>query len=162
MTVTDASTSIRAVGHFTDALAYTGPLQLVHVESNAANGKNVYCDRDYAFTGLPEDLVGADWVQAGDSDGAYSAADLMQVEVKAGAVVYVAHDRRLTAPAWLMNQFKPTDLSLTINGQPNGRLRASAKSNESLTLGSNAAVSGLVPANMNMYVVFVKGGGQRE
>ena len=160
MTVTDASTSTHAVGRFTDAFAYTGPTQLVHVEPNVTNGRNLYCDRDYAFTGLPEELVGADWVQAADSDSAYSAVDLMQIEVKAGTVVYVAHDRRLTAPEWLTSQFKPTDLSLTINGQPMDVFEHRAKNDESLTLGSNAANSGLVPRIM--YVVFVKGGGQHE
>ena len=154
MTVTAAPINTASVGHFTGAFAYTGPTELVHVEPNVTNGKNIYCDRDNAFTDLPEELVGADWVQAADSDSSYSAVDLMQIEVKAGTDVYVAHDHRLTAPEWLTNQFKPTDLSLTINGQPMTIFKQRAENDESLTLGSNAANSGLVPANM--YVVFVK------
>jgi beta-galactosidase len=154
MSVTDASTTARAIGRFTKTFAYTGPMELVHVEPNVANGKNVYCDRDYAFAELPEELVGADWVQAADSDSAYSAADLMQVEVKPGTVVYVAHDPRLTAPEWLMNQFKPTDLSLAIHGQPMSVFEHRAPRGGSLTLGSNGRNSAAISANM--YLLFVK------
>ena len=156
MTVTDASTRPRAVGRFTGGFAYTGPTELVHVEANCADGKNVYCDRDYAFTGLPEELAGADWVQAANTDTLYSAADVMQIAVKAGTVVYVAHDRRLSAPAWLQNQFKPTDVKITINGQPMDVFEHRANSDESLTLGSNAVDADL--KSPNMYVVFVKAG----
>ncbi|HTS19890.1 MAG TPA: DUF4982 domain-containing protein [Verrucomicrobiae bacterium] len=156
MTVSSASASARAVGHFTAGFAYTGPTELVHVEANCANGKNVYCDRDYAFTGLPEELTGADWVQAANADWAYSAADVMQIAVKAGTVVCVAHDHRLAAPPWLTNQFTLTELHLGVNGQPMDLFEHQAKSDESLTLGSNAGNSGVKSANM--YVVFVKGG----
>ncbi|HVM61297.1 MAG TPA: DUF4982 domain-containing protein [Verrucomicrobiae bacterium] len=156
MMVTAASAGARAAGHFTAGFAYTGSTELVHIEANCANGKNVYCDRDYAFTGLPEQLAGADWVQAANADWSYSAADVMQIAVKAGAVVYVAHDHRLTPPAWLMNQSQPTELHFTINGQPMDVFAHPAKSDESLTLGSNTASPDAKSANM--YVVFVKGG----
>lgn len=46
------------------------------------------------------------------------AVDLMEIAVKAGAVVAVAHDDRLARPGWRTRQFKPTDLSLAIDGQP--------------------------------------------
>ena len=154
MTVTAAPPDKATVGHFTGAFAYTGPTELVHVELNVTNGRNIYCDRDYGFADLPEELIGADWVQAADSDGSYSALDLMQIEVKAGTVVYVAYDSRLTAPEWLTSQFTPTDLSFTINGQPMTIFKQRAENDESLTLGSNAANPGLVP--LNMYVVFMK------
>ena len=155
MTVTDAANGARAVGRFTDSFTYTGPTELVHIEPNVANGKNIYCDRDYSFADLPGSLVGADWVQAADSDSSYSAVDLMQVAVKAGTVVYVAHDRRLAAPEWLAKQFKPTDLSFTINGQLMKVFKYYAQKDGSLTLGSNT--SNPKSASANMYVVFVKG-----
>ena len=155
MTLTTAQANTAAVGRFTEAFAYTGLTGLVHVESNVTTGKKVYCDRDYAFTDLPGELAGADWVQAADSDVSYSAVDLMQIEVTAGAVVYVAHDDRLTAPDWLMKQFQPTDLTLSINGQRMNLFKHRAVSDESLTLGSNSADAGLPSANM--YLVFVKG-----
>jgi hypothetical protein len=79
----------------------------------------------------------------------------MQIAVKAGTVVYVAHDHRQAVPAWLMNQFKPAQLSLVVNGQPMDVFEHRANSDESLTLGSNAANSDLKPANM--YVIFLKG-----
>ncbi len=156
MSVTDAATAANAVGRFTQAFAYTGPTELVHIESNVGNGKNIYCDRDYAFTGLPKQLTGADWVQAADSDGSYNAADLMQINVKANTIVYVAHDRRLTSPGWLLSQFKPTNLSFIINGRPMSIFEHRAENDESLTLGSNATNSN--PASANMYVVFVTAG----
>ncbi len=156
MTVTDASASTRVVGRFTEGFAYTGSTEMVHVEPNAANGKNVYCDRDYAFAGLPQELGGADWVQAANADSLYSAADVMQITVKAGTIVYVVHDHRLSPPAWLVNQFKSTDLRFAVNGQAMDVFEHRASSDESLTLGSNATNADL--KSSNMYVVFVKAG----
>ena len=127
----------REVGRFTTAFSYSGPTTIVHVEQNAQNGKNVYVDRDYAFAGLPAELVGADWVQAANGDSLYNAVDLMEVAVKAGAVVSIAHDDRLPRPAWLTRQFQPSDLSLAVNGQSMKVFQRRVDRDESLTLGAN-------------------------
>ena len=160
MTVTDAITVAPAAGHFTKSFAYTGQTEWVRIKPNAINGKKIYCDRNYSFQDLPNALMGADWVQAADSDSSYHAMDLMQVEIGADTVIYVAHDCRLAAPEWLMNQFKPTKLHFVVNGQPMNIFAHRADHNESLTLGSNAATSD--SASANMYLVFLKPNSQHD
>jgi beta-galactosidase len=154
MTVTTAAQNTNPAGRFMEAFNYTGPMELVHVELDAANGKNIYCDRDYSFTNLPQELSGADWIQAAAADSVYSAADLMQIAVKPGTIVYVAHDARLPPPDWLKRQFRSTRLSMTINGQTMKIFEHRLKTEESLTLGSNTDDPRLKSGNM--YVTFVK------
>src|SRR6185295_9323698 len=153
MKVTATEMGAAKVGRFAEGFSYTGPTELVHVEANAGDGKNIYCDKDYAFTALPAELAGADWVQAACADCSYSAADLMQIAVKAGTTVYIAHDDRLPRPVWLNRQFRPTTLSITVNQQPMKLFRRRLQNTESLTLGSNT--DGAPPSSGNMYVVFL-------
>jgi beta-galactosidase len=154
MTVTTASESgAPMAGRYTEAFSYTGPTELVHIEVNAEDGKNIYCDRGYTFTHLPKSLAGADWVQAADADDFYSAADLMQLTVKSGITVYVAHDGQLPYPEWLENQFRPTDWMLSVNGRAMKIFAHQSLKKESITLGSNSESGG--SKNANSYIVFV-------
>jgi beta-galactosidase len=120
-----------------------------------ADGKNIFVDRDQPFSGLPPELVGADWVQGADNDSTYSAVDLMQLAVKGGSVVAIAHDDRLPSPEWLTRQFQRTDKSLTVGGQTMTIFQHHAASDESLTLGSNTDDPSVKKANS--YIVFVSG-----
>lgn len=138
-------------------LSYSGPTTTVHMERNAQDGKRVYVDRDVPFSGLPAELAGADWVQAAHGDRLYHAVDLMEVGVKAGTIVFVAHDDRLARPAWLTRQFQPTDTRITLNDQSMSLFRRRADRDEGLTLGANTEDPG-APA-CAMYVVFVNPGG---
>ena len=96
------------VGRFTKSFNYSGPSSyLVHVETQARNGKNAYVDIDAPFAGLPADLEGADWVQASSRESLYNAVDLMEVSVVAGATVWIAHDDRLVRPAMVVVSKKP-------------------------------------------------------
>ena len=140
-------------GRYIVSFSYSGPTTIVHVEQNAADGKNIFVDRDLPFSDLPPALTGADWVQAANADSVYSAVDLMQVAVKAGSVVSVAHDDRLPPPAWLAQKFEPTRLRLTVNGQPMTIYQHQVLADESLTLGSNTDDPALKQANA--YIVFV-------
>ncbi|HEV2456012.1 MAG TPA: DUF4982 domain-containing protein, partial [Verrucomicrobiae bacterium] len=152
MTVTSALDN-RLSGHrLIDMFNYTGPTELVHVEINASNGKNIYCDRDYPFENLPSELTGANWVQAADADKFYPAADLMQLAVKAGATVYVAYDASLPSPDWLQRQLRPAHASLMIAGRRMKLFVRHSRADESFTFGSNAVQAGKLPCNM--YVVF--------
>ena len=141
------------VGKFMKAFSYSGPTALVHVERNAQSGKNAYVDRDFALKDLPEELVGADWVQAANSDSSYNAVDLMEISVTSGAMVSVAHDDRLPRPAWLSRMFQPTKIQLTVNGQTKTVFQRRVAQDESLTLGPN--VENATGNAGNMYIVFV-------
>jgi len=142
-------------GRYIVSFSYSGPTALVHVEQNAADGKKTFVDRDLSFSGLPTDLIGADWVQGADNDSTYSAVDLMQVAVKGGCIVAVAHDNRLPAPAWLERQFQHTEMRLKVDGQTMTVFQHRALSDESLTLGSNTEDPGI--KNATAYIVFVNG-----
>jgi beta-galactosidase len=142
-------------GRFLRTFSYTGPTSIAHVEAGAEDGRNAYVDRDVAFSGLPAELRGADWVQASQVDALYSAADLMQLAVPAGATVFIAHDDRLARPAWLVRQFQATAVRLTLSGHPMTVFRHVAGPDESLTLGSNTDQADATAANM--YLVFVQG-----
>ena len=154
MTVTAASENGQEAHRLIDTFNYTGPTELVHVEVNASDGKNVYCDRDFPFENLPSKLTGANWVQAADADKFYPAADLMQLAVKGGATVYVAYDASLPSPDWLRRQLHQTHSSLVVAGRPMKLFYRHSRNDESLTFGSNAVNAGKQPCNM--YVVFVQ------
>lgn len=145
----------RSAGQFTLSFLYSGPANGVRVERDAQNGKTIYTDRDYAFKELPATLQGADYVCAASKDRNYNAVDLMELAVKADTHVYVAHDDRLPRPAWLTNQFLPSEMRLIIQGQSMKIYRRKSESEESLTLGPNTENAALNSAHM--YVVFVKG-----
>jgi beta-galactosidase len=144
---------VAGAGRYIVSFSYSGPTTTVHVEQNATDGKNIFVDRDLSFANLPPSLTGADWVQAANADSVYSAVDLMQVAVKAGSMVSVAHDNRLPTPAWLAQKFQPTRLRLTVNGQPMAIFQHQVVTDESLTLGSNTDDPSVKQANA--YVVFV-------
>ena len=141
------------LGTFIKTFNYTGPgASIVHVESGAQNGKKIYVDRDYTFTDLPAALTGADWVQIADDDQRYSAVDLIELAVTGGTVVSIAHDDRAPLPTWLTKQFKPTALTVTINGTPMKLFQRTMTKDGSLTFGSNTEGA---PVRANHYVVFV-------
>jgi beta-galactosidase len=146
----------RETGRFLSTFSYSGPATTVCVQKEARDGAKIYADRDFVFNGLPPSLQGSDWVQTANADKLYSAVDLLNFAMKADGVVYVAHDSRLPAPAWLQQQFQPTNLSLAVNGQPMKIFLHQVQSGESLTLGSNTENRQL--KSCNMYVVFLKPG----
>ena len=137
------------------SFSYSGPTTIVHVEQNAADGKNIFADRDLPFASLPPELVGADWVQGANNDSAYSAVDLMQLAVKGGSLVAIAHDDRLPLPEWLTRQFQRTEKRLKVDGQAMTIFQHPATADESLTLGSNT--DNPTSGKANSYIVFVRG-----
>jgi beta-galactosidase len=143
-------------GKFITGFSYSGPTGSVQVERNAQDGGKVLTDRDFSFAALPEELKGADYVQGAAADARYNAVDLMEVAVKAGSDVFVAHDDRLARPEWLTRQFKPTAASIVVGGHSMRIFERSTSSDESLTLGTNTENAD-APADSSMYIVFVKG-----
>jgi len=140
-------------GRFIKSFNYTAPnAAIVHVETTLRDGRNIYCDRDFTFAALPAELVGADWAQVADEDQRYSAVDLMEIAVPAGATVTVAHDARAPRPGWLTQQFEATAQSVTVNGKALALYRRRAARDESLTFGSNTEGA---PVAAHMYIVFV-------
>jgi len=140
-------------GRFIREFSYSGPTPGVRVEHDAQDGKTIFSDSEYIFAGLPAVLKGSDYIQAANGDRLYSAVDLMEISVKGGTVVSVAHDDRLERPGWLTRQFKATDLNITIDGHPLKIFQRRVDKDESLTMGSNTESTAVRACNM--YVVFV-------
>lgn len=143
-------------GKFVTAFSYSGPTSAVRVKQDAQDGKRILTDRKFTFAALPVELKGADYVQGAAADARYNAVDLMEVAVKAGSTIFVAHDEQLGAPDWLTRQFKPTNETITVNGHTLKIFRHSASNDESLTLGTNTENAN-APADSSMYMVFVTG-----
>ncbi len=143
----------RMLGTFIKRFNYTGPnASIVHVETNAANGRNVYVDRDYTFTDLAPELAGADWIQTADEDQRYSAVDLFEVAVKGGTTITIAHDPRAPAPEWLTKQFEGTSRTINVNGRAMQLYTRKVAADGSVTFGSNTDAA---PTRANQYVIFV-------
>jgi beta-galactosidase len=143
-------------GKFITEFSYSGPTPAVHVESDAQDGKKILTDRDASFNDLPAVLKGADYIQAAAADARYNAVDLMEIAVKGGSTVFVAHDDRLALPDWLTRQFKPVDFSLMTGGRTMKVFQHTVSTDESLTLGTNTENAN-APADSSMYIVFVAG-----
>lgn len=142
-------------GRFIQAFSYSGPsAKLVHVEQEAADGKNAYFDAPSPIADLPSQLIGADWIQSSNKESLYSAVDLMQLTIAGGATVYIAHDERLAVPTWLSRHYEATEMFVRVNGVALKLYSRALAHDQSLTLGSNtddaSATSG------SMFVVFVK------
>lgn len=143
------------VGRYVTAFNYSGPqAAIVHVETDAANGRNAYCDADLPFRDLPPELLGADWTQTANRDARFHAVDLMEVAVAAGTEVIVAHDDRLPRPPWLLRDFQPTAVRLTLGGATLQLFRRAVPAAASLTLGPNSESPGDDAALM--YLVFIR------
>jgi beta-galactosidase len=137
------------VGQYITSFSYSGPATGVHVEPNAAPGKRVYVDGGPPFGALPPDLVGADYVESALMDQLYITVNLMEVAVKAGSTITIAHDDRIPPPSWL-GQFQTTARSIIVGGVPMHLYQRRADRAESVTLGLNGDRGGY------MYIVFVK------
>jgi beta-galactosidase len=145
--------SLSPAGQFTQAFSYSGPSSTVRVELDVQPGKSIYTDREYKFPQLHEALRGGDYIQAANADKNFNAVDLMELAVKGGSAVYLAHDDRLPRPEWLTKQFTATDQSLTVEGRPMKIFQRRVAKDESLTLGANA--ENAMFKSCNMYVVIV-------
>jgi hypothetical protein len=139
-----------ASGQYITSFSYSGPATMVRVEEGAAPGKRAYVDGGMALGPLPPDLMGADYVESALRDQLYIAVDLMEVAVKPGATITIAHDDRIPPPSWLTGQFQVTARTISVGGVPMHLYQHKAERAESVTLGHNGDRGG------NMYIVFVK------
>jgi beta-galactosidase len=137
-------------GQYITAFTYSGPAPGVQVVTLAAPGKRAYVEAAIPLGALPPELIGADYIEPALMDQLYITTNLMDVAVKAGTTITVAHDERIPPPSWLTGQFQATPQRIIIGGVPMILYQRKARQAESLTLGSNGDRGG------NMYLVFVK------
>lgn len=141
-------------GRFIKAFNYTGPnATIVHVETDARDGRNAYVDVESPFKQLPASLVGADWVQVDNRDARYHAVDLMELATAGAATVTIAHDDRLPRPPWLAD-YTATGEKIVVNGIALSLFSRRIDIAASLTLGPNTEQAN--PEHAAMYLVFVQ------
>ena len=150
-----APSAVNSSARVVRSFSYSGPASGVAAVGEAREGRAVYTDRDVVFAALPAELQGADYVQAADADRFYSAVDLMEIAVPAGATVLIAHDDRLPRPDWLARQFEATPSRLAVAEASMTLFRHRAAAAESLTLGANTDPAPPATSPGRMYVVFV-------
>ncbi|MCI6559821.1 MAG: glycosyl hydrolase 53 family protein [Ruminococcus sp.] len=87
------------------------------VQSGLKVNDNVFGDRDYKFSAIPEHLLGAEWIRTACDSKKYTSSE---ATFTAGAdiTVYLALDSRITeTPQWL-NEWKKTEEVITDTGSP--------------------------------------------
>jgi len=80
-------------------------------------------------------LRGGDYIQTAKQQE-FKRRGPMELAVKGGSTVYLAHDDRLPRPDWLTRQFTATDQSLMVEGRSMNIFQRRVA--RSLTLGANA------------------------
>ena len=88
------------------------------IQQNLQNGDVVSGDRTYAFTSVPSQLLGAEWIRtACDSKKYVDTKEEATFTVGADAHIYIGMDTRVGTPNWLAG-WEKTDLACTDNGNP--------------------------------------------
>ncbi len=65
-------------------------------------GADAYTDRDYKFTAVPAELVGATYIKTANADKSQTAADFLSFTVEQNVSLALAYDTRaLSLPDWL-------------------------------------------------------------
>ncbi len=124
----------------------------------AKDGDVIYTDRPWTFEGLPEYLVGSDYLQVATEDADASAGEGIVFKIGTAGRVYIAYDDdNIDFPV----RSSPTPFSETadkihIGGHPHTIYRSGAMNGGELTyLGTNSWTA-QPPPGLNNYVVFIK------
>lgn len=108
------------------------------IQSGLAEGSEIFGDRAFRLTSVPEQLIGAEWIKAACDSKKY-AADEAEYTAGADITAFVGLDTRVEpVPEWLSNWVK-TDLTLTDDGNPvvtYNVYKKDVKSGEKVTLGA--------------------------
>jgi len=105
-----------------------------HIESGAMKkDSTAFSDRDFKFSELPDELVGADYVRTFDRDK-YIPGDILsyRLELDSDASIYVLIDKRLDPmPKWVDKRFKDTGKTAALDAGRDFRvMRADADAGE--------------------------------
>jgi beta-galactosidase len=128
------------------------------ITSGAKDGAVIYKDRPWTFSGLPDYLVGTDYLRVANDDAAASAGEGVVFKIGKAGRVYVAYDDGnvqfpvISSPTG----FKKIADKITIGGRLHTIYRSGQMNGGELTyLGTNSWTE-QPPPGLNNYVVFVK------
>lgn len=107
------------------------------ISDNAAIGSNIFGDRDFTFTALPDSLSGAEILQTACDSKAFTD-DAAEFTAGADVTVYVTADTRLTnLPQWL-SDWEQSDMSAASSNDVTFNIyKKDFKAGEKVVLGTN-------------------------
>jgi beta-galactosidase len=136
--LTTSSPSETLSSQFFSSLSYTGPSKPISIQPLKSPHAQIYSDSPAAFTDLPANFLGGEYLQLPSADHNYSALDLIQFTAAKTMDLYIAHDDRLPRPGWLTSNFKATSEKITLpDNTPATLYERTMKKDASLTLGGN-------------------------
>jgi beta-galactosidase len=133
--------------------SYTGEGTAL-LKINLQNGNNIYTDKPFVYSYLPNYLLGAEYVQTPDADKIYWARDQLQFLAGDDIVVYIAHDDRVILPEFISAAYTKTADIIMINGVSHRVFKREVSKNSEVIMAGNVDKNS--SQNANMYVVFVK------
>lgn len=107
------------------------------IQQNLQTGSEIFGDRTFRFTAVPEQLTGAEYIRTACDSKKYTDTE---AEFTAGSdiTVYLGLDSRISTPSWL-SDWTQTDMVLTDDGNPVVTyivFRRDYKQGETVTLGA--------------------------
>jgi hypothetical protein len=139
---------VAAAASVLTACSAGAPLQAPAIDGMQV-GAPLYIDREYSVAGLPQELVGATYIQTANADKQATDYPFLTFDIDRDALVYVAYDERLPSPAWL-DSFAETGWRLTSSTGDAYRILVRAYPEGKVALGPNRGTTG-----SNMYVVIL-------
>jgi beta-galactosidase len=124
----------------------------------AKNGAVIYQDRPWTFEGLPDYLVGADYLQVANDDATASAGEGIVFKIGTAGKVFIAYDDgNIDFPVRSSpTAFEKTEDKIMIGCRPHTIYRSGQMNGGELTyLGTNSWPE-QPPGGLNNYVVFIK------
>ncbi len=118
------------------------------IAQNLAVGSNVFGDRDFTYTSVPDALLGAEYVQTA-CDSKNVTGSLGTLTAGESMILYVAYDTRLgSAPAWLSGWENTGMTFSTSNDVTMAVCAKSVAAGEQITLGDNTTGTGVIGYTM--------------
>ena len=150
----EGSVSFKSESVYYLKVAFAAGAELVH---KAANGSQIYKDKDWVFEGLPEYLKGADYLKVANADAVASAAEGVVFKMGRIGRVYVAYDdaNAKFPDVSSTTTFEKTNDKIIIGGRPHTLYRTKVlKCGDQVYLGTNSWMD-TPPSGVNNYVVFL-------
>jgi len=150
-------TGASATGESIFALSTAFP-QGADLKQNVKNGDLIYKDNPWEFEGLPDYLIGSDYLQVANNDASTSAGEGIVFKIGKAGRVYIAYDDGnvqfpvISSPT----PFSPTEDRIIINGRVHTIYRSAPMNGGELTyIGTNSWLK-KAPEGLNNYIVFIK------
>ena len=108
------------------------------VEQGLDVGNEVFGDRQFRFTSVPEELMGAEWIRTA-CDSKKFTSDEATFTAAQDITVFVGVDTRAESNAGWLSDWTKTEMTMTDDGNPNityNVYRKDAKSGQKVTLGA--------------------------